>query len=72
MSIGSPISPTFCDYVMQDLEQIVLNSLNFDIPLYLRYVDDIILALPRNKVQFVFIKFKKVDNDIDFNLKKKM
>ena len=44
MLVGTLISPTFCDLVMQDLEQIVLNSLDFDIPLYFKYVDDIILA----------------------------
>jgi len=40
--MGSPLSPIIADIVMQDLERVVLETFDFDIPIYYRYVDDIV------------------------------
>jgi len=42
--MGSPLSPVIADIVMQDLEKRVLETFNFDIPFYFRYVDDLVMA----------------------------
>jgi len=39
--MGSPLSPVIADIVMQELENTVLRSINFPIPIYYKYVDDI-------------------------------
>lgn len=41
-----PLSPIIADIVMQDLEEKVLHSIDFRLPFYYRYVDDIIIATP--------------------------
>ena len=38
--LGSPISPSLADLVMQDLETDIFKRIEFDIPVYFRYVDD--------------------------------
>ena len=38
--IGSPISPCLADFVMQDMETDIFKRIEFDIPVYFRYVDD--------------------------------
>lgn len=53
LPMGSPLAPTLADIVMQDLEFICWGELDFHIPFYKRYVDDIILAVPADKVQKV-------------------
>ena len=63
--MGSPLSLIIADIVMQDLEK-MLNSLDFDISFYYRYVDDIIIAIPSFKVQEVLEKFNSYHHRIQF------
>jgi len=49
--MGCPLSPIIVDIVMQDLEEGVLETFDFDIPFYYRYV----LAIATSKFDFVFI-----------------
>jgi len=44
--MGSPLSPVIADLVLQDLEMSAIKMLPFRLPLYYRYVDDIILTAP--------------------------
>lgn len=44
--MGTPLSPVIADLVLQDLETEVLRTLDFRIPFFLRYVDDIAMAVP--------------------------
>jgi len=46
----SPLSPIIADVLLQDLETKTLDSINLRLPFYYRYVDDIILAAPTNKI----------------------
>ena len=41
--MGSPLLPITADVVIQDLEECVLSSFNFD-DFYYRFVDDIIMV----------------------------
>lgn len=43
--MGSPLSPILADIVLQNIEENALKYLDFHIPLYYRYVDDILLSL---------------------------
>lgn len=43
--MGSPLSPIIADIVLQDLEDNALKSLDYYIPFYYRYVDDILIAI---------------------------
>jgi len=45
----SPLS-SIIDVILQDLETKALDSINLRLPFYCRYVDDIILAAPTNKI----------------------
>ena len=47
--MGSPLSPIAADIAMDDLETKCIASLPFQLPLFFRYVDDIITAVPTNE-----------------------
>lgn len=53
--MGSPLSPIIADMVIQDLEQAVLDSLGLRIEFYFRYVDDIIIAAPKDKLSIIYL-----------------
>ena len=55
--MGSPISPILADIVMQDLETHCLNNIKFDIPVFFRYVDDILALVPINKIDDIIRVF---------------
>jgi len=47
----------------------VLDSLRVDIKFYFRYVDDIIIAAPENKIRFITNKFNNYNDRMKFTLK---
>ena len=49
-SMGSPISLILANIVMQNLEQHVINSLDFYVHTYYHYVDDTFLIIPKDKI----------------------
>lgn len=54
LSFGSSSSPIIADIPTQQFETTSINSLNFNIPRYIRYVDDILLFIPQNKIDITF------------------
>jgi len=58
--MGSPLSPIIADMVMENLEVRVLGNLNIQLPFYCRYVDDILLAAPRDKSKNVLDAFNSI------------
>jgi len=66
--MGSPLSPIIADLVMEDLEAKALNSISFQLPLYYRYVDDIMLAVPRNKSKEVLDIFNSFHPRLKFTI----
>jgi len=66
--MGSPLSPVIADIVMQDLEEDVLNSLDFNIMTYYRYVDDIFLIAPQDKIDIIFERFNNQHDRIKFTI----
>lgn len=48
--IDSPLSPIIADLTMQNIEIKALDRIKYSIPIYFRYVDDILLAVPNDKI----------------------
>jgi len=59
--MGSPLSPVITDVVMQDLETACLNKINFQLTFYSRYVDDIVMVIPSDKIDLIFKTFNNHD-----------
>jgi len=66
--MGSPLSPIIAEIVMRDLEETVLTGLSYEIPIYYRYVDDIIIMTPSNKLEETLEKFNSQHNRIKFTI----
>jgi len=68
--MGSPLSPIVSELVLQDLEMKALKTLNIEIPLYFRYVDDVALAAPRQNIEEILKTFNSIHNRLQFTLER--
>lgn len=68
LPMGSCISPILAQYIMDKLTKVTLNKFNFIIPFCKRYVDDYLLAVPKNKTQHVLETFNNYNNHIKFTI----
>lgn len=50
LPMGSPLAPVCADLVMNKLVSTCLEKLNFHIPFFYKFVDDIITCIPKNKI----------------------
>jgi len=66
--MGSPLSPILADIVMQDLELKAIKNLDFEIPVYYRYVDDILLITPANRVDIILNAFNSIHSRLQFTV----
>lgn len=66
--MGSPTSPAVAELVMEFVETSVLSSLDFAPRFFYRYVDDIITAIPADKIDTFFEAFNTFDNNIKFTI----
>ena len=64
--MGSPISPILADIVMQDLETYCLKNIKFDIPVLIRYVDDILALVPIDKIDYIIGVFNSFHPRLEF------
>ncbi|KYN07988.1 hypothetical protein ALC62_01038 [Cyphomyrmex costatus] len=53
---------------MEDLETKILSTINVDIPIYQRYVDDILIAIPKLDIKKVFDTFNSYNERINFTM----
>ncbi|XP_055543585.1 uncharacterized protein LOC129729127 [Wyeomyia smithii] len=65
-AMGNPLSPTVADLVMKALLDSVIAKLDFPIPVLRKYVDDLCLALPKDKVNDVLSTFNEYNSNIQF------
>ncbi|XP_077277703.1 uncharacterized protein LOC143905912 [Temnothorax americanus] len=70
--MGSPLSPILADIVMEDLETYCISHLNFEIPVFLRYVDDIFAIVPRNAVETLLEVFNNYHPRLQFTYETKV
>jgi len=66
--MGSPLSPVIADIVMRDLETTCLQKLKFNPIFYHRYVDDIILTIPSEKMDSVLNTFNSYHERLQFTI----
>jgi len=67
--MGSPMSSIIADMVMEDLETRALKNFSVELPFYCRYVDGIMLAVPRDKFKNVFDTFNSFHPRLQFTIK---
>ena len=66
--MGSPLSPVIADIVLQDLESRALGTLDFVLPFYFRYVDDVVCAAPSDSLEHVLNVFNSFHPRLQFTL----
>jgi len=66
--MGSPLSPIIADLALQNLESHTLKNLSFQPLFYIRYVDDIALAVPRGSLNELLHKFNSFHPRLKFTL----
>jgi len=66
--MGSPLSPIIANIVMDDLETRALKKLSINIPFYYRYVDDIAMAVPRQKSEVILDTFNSLHPRLQFTM----
>ncbi|RLU19574.1 hypothetical protein DMN91_008131 [Ooceraea biroi] len=64
--MGSPLSPILADIVLEDLELQCLSDLDFTIPIYYRYVDDIFMIIAKDKLMTTFDIFNSYHPRLKF------
>jgi len=64
--MGSPLSPIAADLVLQNLELHTLDKLSFIPPFYIRYVDDIALAVSSTLVDELLDTFNSFHSRLKF------
>jgi len=66
--MGFPLSPIISDIVLQDLETEALQLLPYEIPIYYRYVDDILFAAQRSQFSDILITFNSYHPRLKFTI----
>ena len=70
VAMGSPVSATIANLVMEDLEDEVLNLNNLNIDFYRRFVDDIIIACDPHSIDNIVTALSGYNNKIKFTIEK--
>lgn len=67
VAMGSPISSNIAQIIMEDLEITITNKINY-IQFYTRYVDDLFLIIPRDKVNEILNLFNSYHPKLQFTI----
>ena len=68
LPMGSPLAPILSHIVMVDLEKTCIEKLSFRPALYKRYVDDIIIALPSDRINETLNIFNSYHQKLQFTI----
>jgi len=66
--MGSSLSPIITDLVLWELETKAIERLPFELPLYCRYVDDVLLAAPFDQLNKILETFNSFHKRLQFTL----
>ena len=66
--MGSPLSPVIADIVLMDLEEKAIGVLPFSLPVYYRYVDDVLIAAPNDSFNIILNIFNSFHHRLKFTL----
>lgn len=67
-AMGSPASPSLAIIAVDYVISKALELLEFEVPVFKAYVDDLFTAVPRDQVDLTLNKFNSIDNDIQFTV----
>ncbi|XP_062715777.1 uncharacterized protein LOC134291698 [Aedes albopictus] len=67
-AMGNPLSPTIADLVMETLLDNVVTRVSFPFPVLKKYVDDLMLAVPKDKIEEVRTIFNSYHEKIQFTV----
>jgi hypothetical protein len=68
LPMGSPISCILADFVMNDLITDTMRKFEFEIPIFHKYVDDLILGIPSDKTDIVLTTFNQYCRYLQFTI----
>jgi len=71
-AMGAPISSVIAQLVLEDLENNIIPKLNFQPTLYKRYVDDCLIILPKNKIEYITEQFNSYHHKLQFTVEKEI
>lgn len=66
LPMGSPLSPILANFVLEDLEISCLDKLMFEVPIYIRYVDDIFTMIPNKLINYTLEIFNNYNVNLQF------
>lgn len=66
--MGSPLSPIIADLILQDLENNAVASLSYVPSIYVRFVDDILMAVPTDSITLTLNIFNSFYTRLQFTL----
>lgn len=67
-AMGVSLSSVIAQLVMEDLETSILKKFKFNAPFFYRYVDDCLLAIPKDKCDYVLQEFNKYHPKLQFTM----
>ncbi|XP_062711982.1 uncharacterized protein LOC134289701 [Aedes albopictus] len=67
-AMGNPLSPIIADLVMETLLDSVTKKIKFPIPVIKKYVDDLMLAIPKGEIETVRNEFNQYHEKIQFTV----
>ena len=66
--MGSIISPIIGDIVINDLIYTILDQISFEIPIIYNYVDDLLLCIPKDKIDSTLKLFNSYNDNLKFTI----
>ena len=66
--MGSPVSVTVANIVMEDIEERALATCSLHPPFWKRYVDDTLTALPRDQIEQFHQHINSIEPSIQFTI----
>ena len=67
-AMGSPVSVSVANIVMEDVEERALASYEIQLPFWKRYVDDICTVVPKQRVQHLLQHLNGIEGSIQFTV----
>lgn len=68
LGMGNCMSPICSDLVMSQLQEVCLNKLSFQVPIFKRYVDDIFLVIPKDTETELLKVFNSFHEKLKFTI----
>ena len=68
--MGSPLSATLANIVMEEAETKIIHELTYYIKFYYRYIHDTFFCLPNSKINHISDQFNKIHTKLIFKMEK--